>query len=281
MRMLLGLAACLAWCSVALANNLASIPVTHHPSTTGTFWRTTETTNFYVQAQCGDERRAEIARACEELRSSLIEKWFEKPIDAWQPKCRVVVHTNRTSYLNCVGAEASQTNGTTWIAFSRTDNRKIAVRRIDILSDDECRSTSALAHELTHVLLADWFGGRQPPRWLDEGLATLADSDEKQQRHLRDLRQAYFNRTFFSVMELVTMDEQPSARQMAAFYGQSLALVQLLIARREPDQLLRFIDRAEHVGHDAALREVYGIAGMAELERLWQVHFEEVAVLHR
>ena len=33
----------------------------------------------------------------------------------------------------------------------------------------------SLGHELTHVLLADLFPNQTLPRWLDEGIAILAD----------------------------------------------------------------------------------------------------------
>ncbi len=65
----------------------------------------------------------------------------------------------------------------------------IANRRIDLLVDKQGALTS-LPHELTHVVLADCFAGRQPPLWLDEGVAMLADTHDKQMLHERDYMDA-------------------------------------------------------------------------------------------
>jgi hypothetical protein len=53
-----------------------------------------------------------------------------------------------------------------------------------------------------------------------------------------------------------------------------LVLVRWLSERGEPAKLLELHNLAEERGYDAALRELYEIDGLAELEQLWQTHCE-------
>jgi hypothetical protein len=123
---------------------------------------------------------------------------------------------------------------------------------------------------MTHVVLADLLGGRQPPRWADEGMAILADSQEKQWLHERDLTQGLANRTAFRVAELVTMESYPHPSRIAAFYGQSVSLTACLAKRDDPARFVEFLRRSLDNGYDSALRDVYHLDNIAELEQLWR-----------
>lgn len=83
----------------------------------------------------------------------------------WDPRCEVVVHESRAAYQRAVGAGSERTYGSSLIRFTQD---RVAVRRIDVLPNAEGQ-LAALPHELVHVVLADRFSGRQPPRWVDEG----------------------------------------------------------------------------------------------------------------
>jgi hypothetical protein len=127
-----------------------------------------------------------------------------------------------------------------------------------------------LAHELAHVGLADRFGGRQPPRWVDEGVATLADNWEKRRLHLRDCQYALSAGTAFPLPTLLTLKTCASAEQAAAFYGQSMSLVHFLVEREAPERFLSMIELALEKGYDHALRETYGVADVSDLEQRWR-----------
>ena len=95
----------------------------------------------------------------------------------WAARCQVVVHEFPSSYMRSVGRFAAQTKGSSLI---RSHRGNITLRRVDLLASDAgVGEPSAFAHELTHVVLADRFHGDQPPRWMDEGIAMLSDSDAK------------------------------------------------------------------------------------------------------
>jgi len=129
---------------------------------------------------------------------------------------------------------------------------------------------NALPHELTHVILRDRFTSGTLPRWADEGMAMMADPKTKQGRHLQDLRTAMANSTEFSAADLLTMNDYPRSDRRQVFYGQSIFVAHVLIARKNPQHFVTFLERADAVGYDAALQECYGIASMAELDRQWR-----------
>ena len=107
------------------------------------------------------------------------------------------------------------------------------------------------------------------PAWADEGMAVLADPGVKQDAHDRDLRSAHSQRQTFRLVELFALDGYPAAERQAAFYGQSASLVNYLVSRGTPEQFVRFMRSAADDGYEAAIREVYGMRGVHDLERRW------------
>ncbi len=84
--------------------------------------------------------------------------------------------------------------------------------------------------------------GRIPPRWLDEGIALLADSAEKQRLHARDLADAQSRRLTFRAVELMNLDRYPHASRVPAFYAQSASLTGFLARQGKPSLLLEFAE---------------------------------------
>ena len=231
----------------------------------GTRWQATSE-NFVVTSRHRAHDARQVADFCEHRRTSLQLQWSGSKGQAWMPRCQVVVHANQNSYLAAVGAGGGQTFGSSLIAFG--SNKQPSKRQIDFRGDSHY-GIGSVPHELTHVVLADLLGGRQPPRWADEGMALLADDVEKQRLHRRDLRDAYARRTAFRAVELLALEDHPHPARVAAFYGQSHSLAGFLMARDKPATFVGFLRDVLDHGYDAALRRRYDIADVAELERLW------------
>ena len=216
--------------------------------------------------------RQEVADGCESLRAALADKWLgADEARAWTPKCDIVLHPNDASYVQAVGAGGAST-----VASAMIDQQKGTVRqrRIDVRATDPQWQVTALPHELTHVILSDRFAGQRLPRWADEGLAILADPVAKQDGHLRDLQRALDGRTAFRVVELLSLEDYPPANRWGAFYGQSVSLTRFLVQRGSPEQFVDFVQLSQQAGYEAALRDSYQIASIAELERQWSRHLE-------
>jgi len=227
------------------------------------------TSNFIVRSYDGGPNAAEVAEVCKALRPRIQIKWFGKAsAESWQPVCEIVLHATKGSYLHAVGPGAGQTSGSSLI---EQQSGRVVSRRIDMLVDQRGRTT-ALPHELTHVVLADFFPGQRPPAWFDEGVATLADPEEKLARHRRDCCHAVHSGTAFPLTKLLTLDRLSSAEQFPAFYGQSVSLVRFLAEQDEPTKILRFAKLGIETGYGQALRTSYGIESVGQLQRLWLDH---------
>lgn len=230
-------------------------------------WHVLETEHFQVCCEDNPTACTHLARHAEALKAELSKKWLGPDSQVtWRPKCQVLLYASQQSYVRAVGRGSERTVGSSLV---ESAGGKISVRRIDLrLSQGDYLST-ALPHELTHVVLKDRFLLTQLPRWADEGMATLADPASKLDLHARDLRDALQTRSAFHVAELIQGDGYPSAERWGAFYGQSVALTRFLVERKTPATFVSFLEMATAKGYDVALRECYGIANVQELNSQW------------
>ena len=149
------------------------------------------------------------------------------------------------------------------------DQGRPVLRRIDLRTDASDWSNAALPHELTHVVLADRFGGHNLPRWADEGIAMLSESPEKHRERLANLQETLLKRSNYRMFDLVRTSRLPAAHLRDAFYGQSVGLVSLLVCKSAPARFADFVADSERIGIDQALREHYRVDGLTGLQREW------------
>lgn len=185
----------------------------------------------------------------------------------WSPPCTIHVHRDRAAFARAVPGAPAASGGATSIEFTGDE---VSQRRIDVVDAPDGDRPPALDHELVHVVLADRFPTVPPPRWADEGLATLFDDLAKQQGHEADFQAAAAHGQAWRVADLMTLDLDPAdAGRQRVFYGQSASLVRWLLARRDGPTLLRFLDAAAAQGTPRALAAHYEIDSLAELETAW------------
>lgn len=233
-------------------------------------WFVANSSNFQVCSLANAEEAEKVARRSEVLRAEMSEAW--QATDAacqisWSPRCQIILHSTAHSYLCAVGKQLATTRGSSLVTPA---HGKITNRRIDLRSDANDVLNAALPHELCHVVLADRFRSGPPPLWFEEGVALLADPAAKQNLHERDLRLAMKRSRAFRLQSLLVMKEYPAAENWDVFYGQSASLVRLLLQEGSSAQLIRFVENLELLGPNAAVREVYGFSGCAELEQFWR-----------
>ncbi len=229
-----------AWTFSVLASNDKCPADDHrvslHSTTCG--W-VAETKNFRVQWRASENEVRDLALTCERLGAQSKASWLKgMPSSAWVPQCEIVVHGNSTDYIACLGPRSAQTSGCTTI---RLDQGRVVLRRIDLCADALDWKTDSLPHELTHVVLADRFSTRRISPWADEGIAMLAETAAKRNRRLAALREVVGSgarpSTVRALMD-VTAFPEPALR--TAFYGQSVALVSLLLEWGTPAAASRF-----------------------------------------
>jgi hypothetical protein len=219
---------------------------------------------FEVNSFAGGPSPERVLALCEETRAELFGVWVDQnEATNWEPRCKINIHPTRAHYFRKVGSGAGQTSGCSSI---QLHDGKVILREIDLLLDHAGELT-ALPHELTHVVLADLLKGRQPPHWLDEGIAMLADTEAKQKLHVRDCHEAMLSGNAMTTSQILALKTFSSPDQMPAFYGQSLLLVKMLANQSSPARIIQFANDSLDHGTEAALRSHYKINGVNELER--------------
>lgn len=226
-----------------------------------------ETPNFRVHCCTSKVRLREMAESCERWKDRCQTAWLGENSRAWSKRCEVVVHSNVGTYSKTLGPGSERTSGCSTI---RIERGQVVERRIDLRSDAAGWASESLPHELTHVVLADRFTKSQIPAWADEGIAMLAESPDKLEKRLSELRGIVATGQTVALQDLVQLAEGPSPKARAAFYGQSVTLTGLLLERGTPTQFLQFVESGSQAGYDKALRDVYGIESWETLEGEWQ-----------
>ncbi|MGQ0634824.1 MAG: peptidase MA family metallohydrolase [Planctomycetaceae bacterium] len=219
-------------------------------------WLLQESENFRVYSAPELQSALRLPAICERLRTQLGETWLGSGSDPWTPKCVVVVHRSVREYTLKLGPGSQSSSG---CASLEVEQGKIVLRRIDLRSDADDWLTAALPHELTHVIVADRFSGRQPPRWADEGIAILAEPEAKQQRRWQAFREAASRGASFTARDLMAQSSYPQAAGRDAFLWQSAALVSQLVEQETPERFLDFVEAAMKTDGERALQQVYGL----------------------
>jgi len=214
-----------------------------------------------------------VSELCEATRKQLSGFWLgSEARSIWTPRCYVVLHPTATTYVQAAGRGSERTSGCSTV---QVQAGQVLSRRIDIRLDRPDPLTRTLPHELTHVVLGDSAKSRALPRWAEEGMAMLADPADKRDGHRRDIIAALNQGTALRLPALLSMEGYPKPQHTAAFYGQSLSLVEFLVARKGPSILRQFLQTAAEQGYQKALEKIYDIQDPRELERLWLAHLDE------
>ncbi len=227
-----------------------------------------ETASFLVR--CGGTRELgeAVAKGAEAARKQIFERWSGPPGGAWQPKCEIVIHATGEAYARATGKPAALTGHAT----VRLTGGRATERRIDLRADDAALIPNALPRELTHVVLADLFADKPPPKWALEGMAILAGSPEEVGRYTRTLARCAREGELRPVAALFELKDFP-ADKITGFYCQSVSVAEYLIKLNGERNFKIFLGDAQRYGTAQALKRQYGqfgIDGPQALEQAWK-----------
>lgn len=226
-------------------------------------WLLAETPNFRVWTRFDRQQSIALAKRCEQVRNEIQVRWLPQTgLAPWNPKADVIVYPAADEYRRALGRASDGSSGCMTVS---VDHGRVVERRIELRSDAAGWSSSSLPHEMTHVVLADRFPGRRLPRWADEGMAVLAESQAKQSERRRAAEQSRRSLGPLSFAQVMGLEDYPAHNRHAEFYAQSAALVEALVARGGPEQFLAFLDAAMRDGNPRALKAVYGLDGLSAL----------------
>ncbi len=122
-------------------------------------------------------------------------------------------------------------------------------------------------HELTHIIVGRAFGGRDIPRWLNEGLA-MYEAREWDFNRMANMTQGVLTDRLIPLRELTR--EFPLETQRAALaYAQSFYLVSYLLDKKGAADFHEFIrEYARGRSFEQVLKQTYGL-DVAALEEEW------------
>ncbi len=252
----------------APANNLAAMA--NPPARAGVpvgRWQIRESANFRVFHV--DPKIAEKAvQIAEATRRDQTKRWSGSlPPAPWQPKCEVYLYPTAAQYAQMTG----QPDDSPGFSTMGMNQGEIISRRVNVRTDHEGLLTAVLPHEVTHVILADFFREQQIPRWADEGMAVLTEPATEQKRRAIDLVEPLGKNLLFPIETLMKMD-YPDNRYWSLYYAQSVSLTRFLVEQGTPAQLVEFLQGSQANGFEAELRRVYKIDGFNDLQARWVVY---------
>ncbi|WP_439632064.1 hypothetical protein [Gemmata sp.] len=225
-----------------------------------------ETDSFVVRCVGNRELAESVAKVAEAQRKAIFERWSGPPAAAWAPKCEIVVHGTAEVYSKATTRPAEST-GTAAVQLA---SGRATSRRIDLRADDGSIASNALPRELTHVVLADLFPDRPPPKWAAEGMAILAGTPEEAGRYLRTLPRCARDGDWHALAQLLEMKDFP-AEKVTGFYCQSVSLTDHLIRAAGNERNFTIFLRDTHrYGTASALKRQYGFDSPQALETSWK-----------
>jgi len=177
--------------------------------------------------------------------------------DPFPDECNVYIYPNRQAFKKS-GETEKWAAGTS--KFSFVDG-KLQSASIQFFQTAPDLTESAVPHELAHVRLvasAHFAGGL--PLWLQEGVATSAQSEFSKVNMARTLIEGRDNNHLISVVDLVNTEEYPEGDESDLYYGESLAIVESLVSRYGKDNFWRFVSILQHDDQVNALKRAYGMS---------------------
>jgi hypothetical protein len=209
---------------------------------------TVKTANFRVTAPSQRIARL-VADAAERTRKEAAVSWLGKEQPPRQETCHIAV---TISHAGSGGATSFEFH------VDKTPSAHMQVEGpLDRLLTD------VIPHEVTHVVLADHF--KKPlPRWADEGVALLSESEDEQARHLKFAAQVAGRGDLIQIKALCSAREYPP--NVMVFFAQSHALAKTLVERKGRGTFLNFVRQGMDKDWESAAKEHYGV-GLDQLER--------------
>lgn len=199
----------------------------------------------------------QIGQEAERSRKDLAVAWLGQELPTWTTPCPLEARIT-----------TGPTNGGSSVEFDRCG--KVTKQRIWVEGPLDRILRSILPHEMTHILFAHHFG-RQPPRWVDEGGAILAETRYIRNWHDQNLWRALETRgPGLAFARFFDRTEYPA--DVKLFYAQSASLTRFLVEQGDRPKFLAFVAQGMREGWETALKNHYRFRSPDELEVAWLRH---------
>ena len=209
------------------------------------------TQNFIIQAPTPQLARA-VGESAERYRHDLAVHWTGEALRPWPTPCPIRV---------IAGPNLAAQGVTTY------NPRPVRDFQMEVVGTPERILDSVLPHEVTHTILATYFG-RPLPRWADEGICTTVEHASERSKHESKLREFLRNRRGIAMNQLFLLTEYPN--DVLPMYAQGYSVCNFLIAQKDARTFVKFLgDYMKHPSWTVNIKKYYGYDSLAELQDYW------------
>jgi len=209
------------------------------------------TRNFIVQAPSPRLAKA-VGEAAERYRSELAVYWTGEELPSWPSPCPIRV---------VAGPNLAAQGVTTY------NPAPVRDFQMEVVGSSERILDSVLPHEVTHTVLATYFG-RPLPRWADEGICTTVEHESEKAKHEAKLREFLSTRRGIAMNRLFLLTEYPA--DVLPMYAQGYSVCRFLIDQKGPQPFIAFLkDYMRQPSWTANIQKHYGYDSLAELQDYW------------
>jgi hypothetical protein len=209
------------------------------------------TQNFVVFAPTQQLAEA-VGQAAEKYRRDLAIHWLGQQLPPWPAPCPIRV---------VAGPHLAAQGVTTY------NPAPVRDFQMEVVGTPERILDSVLPHEVTHTVLATYFG-RPLPRWADEGICTTVEHVSERSKHETKLREFLRSRRGIAMNQLFLMTEYPS--DVLPMYAQGYSVCRFLIDQKGPQTFIQFLgDYMRHPSWTANIKKHYDYDSLRELQDFW------------
>jgi hypothetical protein len=164
-----------------------------------------------------------IASEAEYHRRTLALKWLGRDLPTWSKPC--VIH-----FTQGLGGNSGMSTFT--FAKAKDGEPSLASAEMHLRGDFMHALTTELPHEVTHTVLASYFA-KPLPRWADEGISLLAESEDEQATFDARAREVLNQGRGVRLKVLLPKTEYP--RDVMVLYTQGHSLARFLVSKSAPN----------------------------------------------
>jgi hypothetical protein len=215
------------------------------------------TANFRVYAP-SKELAEKFGAMAEHYRKEKAVEWTGREMPAWPERCPLEVKIN-----------PKQSGGATTFTFGPSPG--VQQQEMKIFGNEKQLLYSVLPHEVTHTVLAHYFG-RAVPRWADEGGSVLSENEEEWFNHDIRCREILNSGRGMKLKSLFRMKDYP--KDMIIVYAQGYSICDFLIYQHKGgrQQFLKFVAqgmKSNNNNWEQAIQDHYGYDSVDQFEAAW------------
>ncbi len=196
------------------------------------------------------------AMLCEKYLSFLLDKYLDGK--AWALRLPILIYKNHGDYVS-MGGYPDFSAGVTYSDPILGSPLHIALYMLDEDGNfDHDAVEGTLPHELTHMVVHEYFGAGDLGRWIDEGMARRMEQTRNHYEGAAKIGRDALAGEYYRFRDLFNMPDYPEGFFRAyRFYEQSASIV-LYLLEQGPEALRTFLEALKNgEGYDAAVTAVF------------------------